>query len=461
MAFAHPTDSVQQLQSKITGSVLLPGDTDYEQTRRGFNLAIDQHPALILIADGTQDIIAGVRFAAEHNLGISVQLTGHGIQYPADESLLIVTSRMASLHIDAKARTARIGAGARFQDVLDKSVEHGLAPLLGTSPHVGVVGYTLGGGIGWLARRYGFAADSVRWIDIVTADGTLRHTSSAENAELFWGLRGGGGNFGVVTEMEFDLYPVTTLYGGALTYPAEQAAQALRFFREWTKGVPDELTASIAVVKFPPIPQVPEALRGKCQVIVKAAYLGDGVGGAPLIQPWLDWQKPLNNTFHQMPFGEVGSIQNDPVDPAASYATSETIDELSDAAIDVLVRYATASESPILYSELRHARGAMARTDPNTSAVGNRNATYYFVAGGLTPTPQAARAVEDYARRYKEALHPYVQGGAYLNFMRGAEVRYRTRDAFEPAAFERLVALKAKYDPADLFRFSYQLVNPA
>lgn len=374
--------------------------------------------------------------------------------------MLIVTSAMKAVHVDVSARTACVEAGVRFQELLDQSVKYGLAPLMGTSPHVGVIGYTLGGGIGWLSRRYGFAADSVRWLDVVTPDGVLRRASANENADLFWALRGGGGNFGVVTAMEIDLYLVETIYGGSLTYPSETARDALRFFRDWTRELPDEMMASIALMKFPNIPQLPEAIRGKSQVVVRAAYDGGSEVGKLFIQRWLDWQKPLANTFHQMPFSEIASIQNDPTDPASSYASNELFDDLSDTAIDLIVRYAFDKDSPILYSELRAGGGALARGQASTSAVGNRDARFYFLIGGITPNAQVSKVVESYAQRYKEALKPYHQGGAYLNFMRGEEAATRALDAYGAEGYKRLVTLKAEYDPTNMFRYSYQIGAP-
>ena len=449
--------SVQQLRTQVSGSLLVPGDTHYEHVRRGWNLSIDHHPALILVARDQHDIVAGVRFAREAGLGIAVQLTGHGIQQPADESLLIVPTRMDSVHIDPEARIATVEAGVLWKHVLDKSTPHGLAPLLGTSPHVGVIGYTLGGGIGWLVRQYGFAADSVRWIDIVTADGLLRRASPTENSDLFWGVRGGGGNFGVVTTMAFNLYPVATIYGGNLIYPAEKAIGALRFFRDWAKAAPDELTSSIAILKYPPLPELPEAIRGKTLVIVRAAFSGAAAEGIALIQPWLDWQTPIANTFHEMPFSDIGLVNNDPVDPRAVYGSNEMFDELSEPAIDVIVSYATSTLSPLIFSELRHVGGAISRVARDANAIGNRDALFYFQTGGFSPTLAARAAVKAYVQRYKTDLRPYLRGGVYLNFMAGSEARQRVKDAYLPTSYRRLLDLKAKYDPDNLFRFSYQL----
>lgn len=461
MAYSHQSSSVQQLEEQIAGSVLTPDDASYEKARRGWNLSIDQRPTLIVVAENAEDVVAAVRFARDAGLAVSVQSTGHGLQLPADDGLLIVTSRMKSVQIDPAAHIARAEAGVLWEQVLNGVAERGLAPLLGTSPHVGLIGYSLGGGIGWLARRYGLAADSVRSIDIVTADGVLRHASATENSDLFWGLRGGGGNFGVVTAIEFALYPVATIYGGSLVYPGELAGEALRFFRDWTKTAPDDLTSSIALMKFPALPQVPEAMRGKSQVIVRAAYAGDAAHGEALMRPWLDWHAPTSNSLREMPFTEVGSIQNDPVDPSPAFASNEMLDKLSDGVIDVIVRYMTDAASPLVFTELRHAGGAIARVSADANAVGNRDAAYYMQINGLAFSPEIRAALEAYLPHYKEALRPYLRGGAYLNFMRGDEARHRAKDAYLPASYERLRALKATYDPNNVFRFSYQIVAPA
>jgi FAD/FMN-containing dehydrogenase len=451
--------SVQRLQQQITGEILTRDDPSYEQLRRGWDSSINHYPALILVPHNAADIAAGIRFARECDLGIALQSTGHGMLYPADDNLLIVTSRMSALQVDAEARTVRVEAGVTGQQVLDAATPLGLAPLLGSSPHVGVVGYMLGGGIGWLARRYGFGADSLRWIDVVTADGVLQHASPTENSDLFWGLRGGGGNFGVVTAMEFDLYPVPTVYGGSLVYPGEMAREALHFFRDWTKTVPDELTSTFAIVKFPPLAEVPDAFRGKTLALFVAAFAGSADEGKKWIQPWLDWKAPINNAFRAMPFAEIGSITNDPVDPTKAYGSSEMFDDLSDDAIDMIVRHATDSASPLTHNVLRHAGGAIARVPADASAIGNRDATLYLLMGGAAPTPEALAALKVYVQRYRTALQPYIRGGVWLNFMNGngSGAQERIKEAYLPATYERLLRLKAKHDPDNVFRFSYQL----
>lgn len=457
MASVLNQTALHELSDQISGTILRPDDAEYEESRRGWNLNINQFPALIVIVNDVQDIVASVRYASAHNLGVSVQLTGHGIKSPADDNLLIVTKQLKGVTVDVAARTARTEGGTIWQEVLDAATPHGLAPLLGTSPHVGVVGYTLGGGIGWLGRQYGLAADSVHAIDVVTPDGEFHHTTPTQDGDLFWGLLGGGGNFGVVTAIEFALYPVATLYGGTLTYPGTTAKEALHFYREWLKGVPEALTSSIAIIKYPEMPQLPDTMRGKIFVLLRAAYAGEATKGEELLQAWLDWQAPLSNTFRSMPFAEAATITNDSVAPVPLYTTSDMLGELSDAAIELIVLYATNPQSPVILSELRHAGGAIARADGNANAVSNRDAAFYLTIGGPTFTPESRKAMEEYIPLYKRELHPYLHGGIYMNLTNGDEARARVKDAYTPEKYERLLALKAKVDPKNLFRFGVPL----
>jgi FAD/FMN-containing dehydrogenase len=454
---AVETGMKDALQRQVLGRVLTQNDADYESAKRPWNLA-EQQPALVLIAEDEGDIAAGVRLAAAANMPVAVQSTGHGVQYPADGSLLIITSPMTDVQVDAEAKTARISAGAVWHHVLDAATPHGLAPLLGSSPHVGVMGYTLGGGIGWLVRKYGLAADSVRSLDIVTPDGVKRQASADENADLFWAVRGGGGNFGVVTSIDIDLYPVANVYGGMISYSGEMAADVLRFYRDWLAIVPDELTSSIALVKFPHLPMVPKAMRGQTVVMLRAAYVGAAVEGAALIQPWLTWRQPRVNTFASLPFADIGMISNDPTTPTAGFGSNELVNDLSDALIDLIVANVIDPSSPLVMTELRHAGGAIARVATDANAISNRDAQFYMQMGGPTPTEAHYEAMKAHVKDYKAQLRLYVRGGVYLNFMKGEEAQARVQHGYRPEAYARLKRLKAEYDPQNLFRYSYQLV---
>ena len=455
--------SLSDLRSQIQGEVLTPGEARYEDARQAWNLAVDQHPALIVVALQPSDVVAAVQFAGKAGLGIGVQTTGHGVIRPADGNLLIITSRMTRVHVDAENQTAWVEGGAQWGIVLAKAQEVGLAPLLGSAPGVGAVGYTLGGGMGWLARKYGLAADSVRYFELVTPSGQQLRVSATENSDLFWGLRGGGGNFGVITGMEIQLYPVTTVYGGSLIYPIEHAKAVFTRYREWIASAPEDLTSSIAIINFPPIPAVPEFLRGRSAVLVNGCYAGNLAEGEALVQPWLDWMSPIVSTFRAMPFSEVGTISNDPVDPLPGASTGAWLADLSDEVIDTVIRFAVSvnGSSPITKTEIRHAGGAIARANAHTSAYSNRDGSLILQMISTLLSPDAHQIVDRHNANFKRELQPHLTGGIYMNFMEGEEARARTKDAYPPETYERLAKLKTKYDPANRFRFGFDIASDA
>lgn len=452
--------ALDQLQQKLSGTVIVPSDgIAYEAARLTWNLSVNQHPAVIVVAYHAGDVVEAVRFAREQGLGVAVQSTGHGVTRPADDNLLIITAQMQEVWVNPYRQSAWVGAGALWKHVLEQTQQFGLAPLLGSSPDVGVVGYTLGGGMGWLARKYGLSADSVNHFEVVTADGRLLNVSRDEHSDLFWGLRGGGGSFGVITGMEIRLYPVATIYGGNMFYPVEQAKAVYRFYREWIKTLPDEMTTSIITMNFPPFPEVPEPVRGKTFVMVRAAYVGDVREGEALLQPWFEQMPPLMNMMRAMPFSEVGTISNDPVDPVAAYSTGVWLNELSDDAIDTILDYAVPKNAPptLIFAEVRQTGGAMARVSPDASAYSNRQAPHLLEMVGATPTQEAYEAVKAYVGQVKAALQPALSGGVYMNFMSGEEARQQVNKGFSPEAFQRLTLLKAKYDPDNVFRFGFNI----
>lgn len=452
IGFAH-------LQTRIHGMVIAPHDPGYGSARRAWNLTVDQYPAVIVVADNASDIVEAVRFARREGWTVAVQSTGHGIAHPADDSLLIITSNLKDALINPKAQTAWVGAGAKWGDVLEKAQAFGLAPLLGSSPEVGVVGYTLGGGMGWLARQYGLAADSVRFFEVITADGQKRRVSQNENSDLFWGLRGGGGSFGIITGMEIQLYPVSTVYGGTLFYPAAQAKEVFARYREWIASAPDALTSSVLVMNFPPIPAIPTFLRSKSFAMVRGCYTGSVEQGEALLSFWRDWQTPLLDNFKQIPFAQVGTISNDPVDPLAGMNTSAWLKDLSDETIDTLVKSGVSinGSSPLTVTEVRHAGGAISRVDASAGAYGNRDAALILELIGSTPTPESQVRFKQFANQVKQELQPHLTGGVYMNFLVGEEARQRTKDGFSPEAYRRLKALKAQYDPTNLFSHGFDI----
>ncbi|MGE5374522.1 MAG: FAD-binding oxidoreductase, partial [Bacteroidota bacterium] len=346
--------------------------------------------------------------------------------------------------------------------VLPLAQAAGLAPLLGSSPDVGAVGYTLGGGMGWLARKYGLSTDSVNRFELVTADGRLLQASREENPDLFWALRGGGGNFGVVTGMEVRLYPVTKVYGGNLYYPVKMAREVYARFREWIAHAPEELTSSVVIMNYPPFPQVPDFLRGRSFVMIRGCYCGTDEDGEKLLRFWRNWQAPVIDDFKAMSFSDVAAISNDPVDPIPGQSSGAWLNDLEDETVDLLLKYVLPQGGPplLMFAEVRHAGGAIGRVDPGSAAYGNRGAVLSLQMVGAAPTPEAHVALRQHIARFKEELKSHLHGGVYLNFVEGEEARASTQKGYLPENFARLQIVKAKYDPQNRFSHSYD-ISPA
>src|SRR4028118_830326 len=304
--------ALEALTDGLKGDAFAPGEGGYHEARAAWNLNAHQSPAVVVMAEGAADVLAAVRLARDEGLGVGVMATGHGVAAPADGGVLINTSRMRGVHVDPETRTARVEAGAKWADLVPRRAARGPAGLQGSTSHVGVVGYTMGGGFGWLGRKYGFAADSVKEADVGTADGELIKASAHENADLFWGLKGGGGNFGIVTSLEFSLYPITHVYGGNLFYPVERADEVLKLYSRWSAGLPDEVTSGVAFMNFPPFEEIPEPLRGNSLMAVRFCYTGGDLQekGEELLRPWREEiGEPVVDTFGVMPYGATGAVR--------------------------------------------------------------------------------------------------------------------------------------------------------
>jgi hypothetical protein len=437
---------LETLRTATTGDVFAPGDHGYDEARRAWNLAIDEWPAVVVVAESAADVAHAVRYARSRGMRIAPQGTGHGSEplEPLEGAMLLRTVRMRSVRIDPAARTVRAEAGALWQDVTVPAGQHGLAALAGSSPNVGVTGYTLGGGMGWLARRYGLAANSVTAADIVTPDGRLRRADADHEPDLFWAIRGGGGSVGVVTALEMVLYPVRALYAGALFFPIQRAAEVLHAWRAWTGTVPDEITSLGRILRLPSVPEVPERLRGRTFALVEAAYLGDAGTGAELIQP-LRQLGPELDTFAMIPAPALQQLHMDPDQPVPGQGDGAFLADFPAAAIDALVAAAGPDVgSPLASIEVRHLGGALARPAPGGGAQAKIDAQYGMFAGGFTPTPELAATVRGHAQAVKDALAAWHAGYDYYNF----EETPAAASAVLPAAsYHRLQKIKASYDP--------------
>ncbi|MDG4826871.1 FAD-binding oxidoreductase [Asanoa sp. WMMD1127] len=435
------------------GAAYLPGDDGYDAARGGYNVAVQHRPALVVAAATAGDVSAAVRFADEHDLRVVVQATGHGPAAAAEGGVLIDTSRMTEVTVDPKRRTARVGAGVRWQQVIDAAAPHRLAAANGSSPTVGVVGYTLGGGLSpILGRTQGYAADHVLSIDLVTADGVARTVTAATEPELFWGLRGGRTGFGVVTAMEFRLFPLPHLYGGGIFFPGEHARTVLHAWRAWIDSTPDELTSSIAVLRLPPADSVPEPLRGRQVVHVRVAYLGPAADGARLIAPVRAAAPAIVDTVGELPYPAVAAIHADPVEPLPVYERSALLGDLPAEAVDRLVDVAVdAADVPVTLVEVRHLAGALRRAPREPNAVANRDAPFLLFLASVAAA-DAAPAHVAFQDRIVAELGRWTTGRTFANFLTPGDGSAAHRATGYPAeVHDKLVALRRQWDPRGRF----------
>ena len=450
--------TLETLRAGLRGTAYAAGEDGYDEASRAWNLNAHQEPALVVMAEGAADVMAAVRFARDLGVGVGVMATGHGVGAPCDGGVLVNTSRMRGVRVDPVARTARVEAGALWTDVIPEAQAHGLAGLVGSSSHVGVVGYTMGGGFGWLGRRYGLNAAAVTEADVVTAHGELLRVSADEHPDLFWGLGGGAGNFGIVTSLEFRLYPLTAVYGGNAFYPVEKAGEVLDLYARWSADLPDEMTTAVTFLNVPPLPDIPEPLRGGSFVVVRGCYSGENPeDGEEMFRPVREEiGEPVMDTFGVMPVAAMDAISMDPIDPMGAVQHSEMLRDLSPEAIEALIEVAGPdSGSPLIMLEIRQLGGALARVPDRLSPMGGGRARFVMNGVGATFTPEMAEGVKAHIARVNEATREHQTGETYVNFMElDAAGEDRVRAAYPPEDFERLVALKDRHDPDNLFRFN-------
>jgi FAD/FMN-containing dehydrogenase len=440
-----------------SGPWLRPGDDGFDTRRSGFNIAVEHHPELIVDAAGPADVVAAVRLSASTGRPLAVMTTGHGPSRPADGAVLVRTGRMNRVDVDPVRRTARIEGGAAWGAVIEAAAPHGLAPLNGSSPHVGVVGYTLGGGVGLLARRFGFAADHVRWMDVVTADGRHRRVSAGaeHDADLFWAMRGAGANFGVVTAMEVDLFPVATLLGGELCFGAEASEDVLHAYVDWAREVPETMASSVLLLRYPDDPAVPDGLRGRHVTHVRVAYSGDDPAEG---RRWVSRLRRIGprlvDTVRVMPYTEVGTIHHEPTDvPVPAFDRNVLLGSLDHDGATILAKHAgPVADAPFL-TELRAWGGALSRPPAVPNAVAGRDAAFSLLAIS-DPSPDV-RARRD---ELLGAMRPWATGATYLNFNGVEDTSVdAVRRAYGPDTFARLGRLKARYDPENVFRVNFNI----
>ena len=449
------TTEYTELAAQMTGRVVTPADLDYDDVRQVFNLTTDLRPAAVALPQSADDVVAAVRYARDNGLRVAPQATGHNATPfgSLDDTLLVDVRELQDVSIDPAARRVRVGAGVKWERVGPQLSEHGLAALHGSSPDVGIAGYSLGGGMGWLARKHGLQTNSVTAIELVTADGRFARVDAEHEPDLFWALRGGNGNFGVVTAIEFRVYPAEELYAGAMFFPFEQASEVLHAWNELVPTLPDEMMTWAKLMQFPDMPDVPEPVRGRSFTIVMGAYLGAESEGARLLRP-LRELGPAVDTFAMVAPEALGDLAMDPNDPLPVASTTALLGDLPRRGVDDLVAAAgPGSGSPLTMVELRQMGGALSRRSPGAGARATLPGTLVMFALGVPIDEASGAEIGSYLDAVYDAVAPY-RAGDYPNFVE------KPADAsafFDADTWARLREVKALYDPSDLFKGNHHI----
>jgi FAD/FMN-containing dehydrogenase len=449
------------MDGAIQGELVVPDHPDYEQVRRIWNGSIDRHPAMIVRCADVSDVLTAVRYGRSSGLPVAVRGGGHS--FPGlsvvDDGLVVDLSLMRGVRVDPDTQVARVQAGALLGDLDQATQAYGLAVPSGIVTHTGVAGLTLGGGIGWIMRKYGLSIDQLLSVELVTASGELVRASAEENADLFWGIRGGGGNFGVVTEFEFRCVPLgTEVLAGPIFWPMEKSAEVLRFYRDWVAEAPDELMTIVIHRKAPPLPFVPPELHGKPVVIVVCCWIGDLEEGERFIRPLRQFSSPVLDVCLPKPF-LVHQSMFDPTFPRGRWYYFKACDvaELTDEIIDITAEHSLRMSSPLTAYPIWQMGGAVGRVDQDESAFNGRAAGFTYNINACTETGDGFDQERDWVRSFWSALSPWHQG-VYVNFL-GDEGADRVRQAYGPQKYDKLAALKRKYDPDNFFRLN-QNISP-
>jgi FAD/FMN-containing dehydrogenase len=456
-AFSPTLPALDALRHSTAGPVLVPTDPAFSAEIFAWNVRTTHHPAIVVGASCADDVVAAVQYAIRHRLTVAVQATGHGAVDAVDGGVLITTHRISDVTVDPMTAIARIGAGAKWARVITAAAPYGLAPLSGSTSDVGAIGYTLGGGMGPLGRRYGFAADRVRAVEIVTGDGRLRTVTADDDSGLFWAVLGGKGNLGVVTAIYMELVPVARLYGGGIYFAGDDAASVLHAWRTWVDSVPEDMTSSVALMRLPDLEDVPPPLRGRLSVHLRIAYLGSVEQGERLVAPLRAAGRILLDGVREMPFTETDSIHQDPVEPMPAWHRGALLSALPAEAIDaVLATAGPGTEVPLIMAELRHMGGALSRQPAVPNAVSGRSAAFSVFTLG-PGVPALAQAVPAAAGRLFDALAPWHSPEQLINFLGSDLTPDEVAAAYPAKVAARLQAAKGQFDPHGLFRHSHTL----
>ncbi len=444
------TSRAAALRGLCDGAVYFPGDPGYDEARMPWNVAVDQRPAAVAVPSDVAQVCEVVNAAAAAGLRVAAQGTGHnpGPLGSLENVVLLRTTAMTAVSIDAERQIARVEAGATWIDAVEPAAASGLAALHGSSPDVGIVGYTLGGGMGWYARKLGMATNSVTAVELVIGDGSTVRADEKTNPELFWAVRGGGGNFGVVTALEFRLYPIETAYGGMLVWDVKDAEKVLRHWAEWSVDAPDEVTTSFRILNVPPMPDIPEVFRGRHLAVIDGAVL-DTDQRAEEILASLRALEPEMDTFARVPASSLVRIHMDPEGPTPATSASSMLARLPEEAVDrFLAAAGKGSGSTLLMAELRQLGGALGRQHPGAGALPQLDGQFLLFGVAIAATPEMEEQGQADASKLVDALAPYSNGRNYLNF---AERPVEVRESFPADTWRQLAGIRSAVDPQGVF----------
>jgi FAD binding domain len=453
------TSSLDELRALVPGKVVTPQDADWQTARMAWVVNVDQQPLAVVTVDEPADVVSVVRFARANGLTVAAQPGGHGGTRAVDDTILLRTRGLGGIQVDVEGRTARVGAGVKWGELMAALDGTGLTGMAGSTPDTTVVGLSVGGGMSWFGRAYGLAADSLLALDVVDADGELVRVTADSDPDLFWAIRGGGGDFGIITAAEVQLHPAETIYGGRLMWPIEHAPEVLRAFQTVTASAPEELTVWFHLLRFPPIPEIPEPLRGGSFVSFDLTYLGEGCLAEKLIAPLrAALPAPMIDTMGDVATSALGDILREPLDPMPALEESRLLPELPDAAIDALLAMAGPEASSLLtIVQLRHLGGALARPAAHPGAVGTVQENYQLFVLGIPAVPQLVEPLKAELGAVAQAMAPFVSDRQMFNFLgMGAD----PSTAFAPEALERLRAIKSERDPMGVIRSNRPVLGP-
>jgi FAD/FMN-containing dehydrogenase len=451
--------AIQKFRSTFGGEFVQPDDYNYDTARRVWNGMIDKYPALIVRCIEVSDVISAVNFARNNNLVVAVRGGGHNIAGNAvcDDGIVIDLSKMKEIDIDVLSRTARAQAGVTWGEFDRATQTYGLATNGGVISTTGIAGLTLGGGIGWLMRKHGLSCDNLISVDIVTANGRLLTANANKNSNLFWGIRGGGGNFGIVTTLEYQLHPVCKVLGGLILYPMEKAREGMQLYRDYTANIPDELTTMMAFITAPSAPFMPRSIHGSLVFAIALCYTGSIKVGEQIVKPLRLFGPPLVDLIGEMPYTALQTMLDVSSPPGLLYyGKADYLNDFSDTMIDTLINYASNILSPLTRVHINHLGGAISSVKTEQTAFGHRDAPYLLNIVSTWDNFMESEKNISWTQEFAMAMKPFSTGGVYVNFL-GNEDEERIKAAYGDIKYDRLVALKNKYDPTNFFRINQNI----